>query len=580
MTNDNRTVGGRYELAKLIGSGGMAEVFVAKDLTLGRRVAVKLLRPEFATDAKLSSRFKQEAHSASKLSHPNIVRVYDAGDDVETNAAGRETTRPFIVMEYVEGIELTSLIARGPVKVSEATRLVAELLAAVDYAHDAGVVHRNIKPSNIMLTRSGQVKVLDFGISRAVTDTVTDLARITAILGSAAYFSPEQARGETVDARTDIYSIGVVFFEMLTSMPPFSSETALLVAERHLGDIADAPSTLNSRVSPALDYVVLKAVAPNREDRYATTAAFARELGQAAAGHIPAPAVVLDEVDQLLGPLATADRPAPPKPILPSDFAELFGTGLNTQPRFEISKRRAPQKNRILVGVLATVLAMVAIVGMSVWVVNIAPADFFPSSSRTVPSLKNMNFFQASAALEKVDLVAKEATETSSNVKKDLVTRSEPSSGAVVDSGLTVVVYVSKGLAKVTVPATVGLATADATAAIIAAQLRQGSLTPQNSPNVAENIAIGTTPAAGTEADEGTLVTLLVSNGKIELPSVAGLALKAATDLLRGPSLLLSPTVTADPGCPKTADLIVNRQSVPAGQVTQGIAIVLTYCTG
>jgi len=580
MTNENRAVGGRYELGKLIGSGGMGEVFVAKDLTLGRRVAVKLLRPEFATNAKLCTRFKQEAHSASKMSHPNIVRVFDAGDDVETNEAGVETKRPFIVMEYVEGLELSNLISRGPVKVSEATRIVAELLAAIDYAHDSGVVHRDIKPSNIMLTRSGQVKVLDFGIARAVTDAFTDLTQTTAILGTAAYFSPEQARGESVDARTDIYAIGVVFFEMLTGTPPFSGETAVIVAHRHIHEIPDAPSTLNSRVSPALDHVVLKALAKNREDRYATTAAFARELGQAAAGHVPTPDVVLDEVDQLLGPLAHADRPAPPKPVLPQDFAELFGTGLNTQPRFEITKRRMPQKNRIVVGVLATVLAMVAIVGMSVWVVNIAPADFFPSSSRTVPNLKNMNFFQASAALEKVNLVAKEATETSSNVKKDLVTRSEPNSGAVVDSGLTVTVYVSEGLAKVTVPATVGMATADATAAIIGAKLRQGSLTPQNSPNVAENIAIGTTPAAGTETEEGTLITLLVSNGKIELPSVAGLTLKAATDMLRGPSLLLAPTVAADPGCPKTADLIVNRQSVPAGQVTQGIAIVLTYCTG
>ena len=578
--NENRAIGGRYELGKLIGSGGMGEVFVAKDLTLGRRVAVKLLRPEFATNAKLCTRFKQEAHSASKMSHPNIVRVFDAGDDVETNTAGVEIKRPFIVMEYVEGMELSSLISRGPVKVSEATRIVAEILAAIDYAHDSGVVHRDIKPSNIMLTRSGQVKVLDFGIARAITDAFTDLTQTTAILGTAAYFSPEQARGESVDARTDIYAIGVVFFEMLTGMPPFSGETAVIVAHRHIHEIPDAPSTLNSRVSPALDHVVLKAMAKNRDDRYATTAAFARELGLAAAGHIPTPAVVLDEVDQLLGPLANADRPAPPKPVLPQDFAELFGTGLNTQPRFEISKRRVPQKNRIVVGVLATVLAMIAIVGMSVWVVNIAPADFFPSSSRTVPNLKNMNFFQASAALEKVNLVAKEATETSSSVKKDLVTRSEPNSGAVVDSGLTVTVYVSEGLAKVTVPATVGMATADATAAIIGAKLRQGSLTPQNSPNIAENVVIGTTPAAGSEAEEGTLITLLVSNGKIELPSVAGLTLKAATDMLRGPSLLLSPTVTADPGCPKTADLIVNRQSVPAGQVAQGIAIVLTYCTG
>jgi serine/threonine-protein kinase len=231
-------------------------------------------------------------------------------------------------------------------------------------------------------------------------------------------------------------------------------------------------------------------------------------------------------------------------------------------------------------GILATLVAMVAIVGMSVWVVNIAPGDFFPSSSRTVPDVKGMSLFQATAALKELDLVAVEGSETSSTVKLDRVTRTEPAKGAVVDSGLSVVVFVSAGLAKVTVPMTAGMTTADATAAIIAAKLKQGSLTPQNSPNVKENVAIGTTPAGGTEAEEGSLVTLLVSNGRIELPSVSGMTLKAATDLLRGPTLLLSPTVTPDPACPKAAELVINKQSVPPGQVTQGIAVTLTYCNG
>lgn len=580
MMNDARTIGNRYELGKLIGSGGMGEVFVAKDLKLGRRVAVKLLRTEFAKDTKLCTRFKQEARSASKMSHPNIVRVFDAGETNEMLDDGSSLKRPFIVMEYVEGLELTAFISRGPLKVSEATRITAELLAAIGYAHEMGVVHRDVKPSNIMLTRSGQTKVLDFGIARAITEAFSDLTQTTTILGTAAYFSPEQARGQRVDARTDIYAIGVVLFEMLTGSAPFSGDTALIVAHRHIHELPEAPSSLNSRVSPALDHVVLKALAKDKNDRYPSAAAFNRELALAAAGHIPTPEVQLDEVDQLLGPVATAYRPAAAKPVLPSSFTELFGSGLNTTPRFEISKKRRPQGSRLVIGLLTGVLAIAAIVGMSVWVVNIAPTDFFPSSSRTVPDLRNMNYFEAAAALDKVNLIATEASETSSRVKKDFVVRSEPGRGAVVDSGITVTVYVSEGLAKVTVPATVGMSTADATAAIIAAKLKQGSLTPQNSPSVPENIVIGTTPAAGTEVDEASLVTLLVSNGLIELPSVTGMKIEAATDLLRGPTLLLSPTVAADPSCPKAAELVVNWQSVPAGQVAQGSPITLTYCSG
>lgn len=580
MTNDNQAVGGRYKLGKLIGGGSIGEVYVAKDLTLGRRVAIKLLRPDFSAKTKLRVRFKQEAGAASKLSHPNIARVFDAGDHSAVSEAGTETTRPFIVMEYVEGITLSSLIARGPIKVSETTRIAGELLAAIDFAHEAGIVHRDIKPSNIMLTRSGQVKVLDFGIARAAAEAYPIATERAAVMGNSTYLPPEHARGETIDARSDIYSIGVVLFEMLTGKPPFADAAPFLEAESQPHESVEAPSTLNSRVSPALDHVVMTALTPNRFGRYATAAFFARDLGLAAAGHVPSFDVALDEVDQLFGPLSNANRPVPPEPVLPQDFVELFGTGLDTQLRFEISKRRLPQKNRILVGILATVLATIAIVGMSVWVVNIAPADFFPSTSRTIPDLKNMTFSQASAALEKVNLLAEEATETSSNIKKDLVTRSDPNSGATVDSGLIVIVYVSEGLAKVTVPATVGMTPADAAAAIVGAQLRQGSLTPQNSPNIAENFAIGTTPAAGSEVSEGSMVTLLVSNGKIDLPRVAGMTLKAATDLLRGPTLLLSPTVAADPGCSTGAELVVNRQSVPAGQVTQGIAITLTYCTG
>ncbi len=578
--NEIRVVGRRYELGDIIGRGGMGDVFVATDTKLGRRVAVKLLRSELATDAKLCTRFKQEARLASKLSHPNIVRVFDAGDDITKNEDGSVTKQPFIVMEYVEGLELSKLIERGPLKVSEATRVAAELLSAIAFAHEAGMVHRDIKPGNIMLTRRGHVKVLDFGIARAVADAFTDLTQTTSILGTAAYFSPEQARGERVDARSDIYAIGVVLFEVLTGKAPFAGDTALVVAHRHLHEQPPAPSTLNSKVSPAIDQVVLKALSKDKKDRYQTSADFARELGLAAAGHIPTPPVVLDEVDQLLGVVALADRPAPPVPVLPSEFSDLFGTNLDTQPRFEITESRRPSRNRLVAGIMATVLAISVIVGISVLVVNIAPTDFFPSSSRTIPDLRKMTYFEATAALAKVDLIAIESAVPSASVKKGDVVRTEPARGSVVDSGLTVNVFISAGFAQITVPRTAGMTPEDATAALIAAKFKPGSLTQQNSPNIPANTVIGTTPASGTETDEASSVGIIVSDGKIELISVRGMPLKTATDLLRGPSLLLSPTLSPDLTCPKTADLVVNNQSLAPGQIPQGSALTLTYCAG
>ncbi len=215
----------RYEIGDVIGRGGMATVHVGNDTRLGRKVAVKLLKPSLANDPSFRVRFRQEAQAAARMAHPTIVRVYDAGEETVVEHSGAEVQVPYIVMEYVEGRALSDIVADGPIAPDEAIRITEGILTALEYSHRAGVVHRDIKPANVMVTNTGQVKVMDFGIARAITDTSATVAQTTSILGTASYFSPEQARGETVDARTDIYSTGVVLFELLTGRPPFVGDS-------------------------------------------------------------------------------------------------------------------------------------------------------------------------------------------------------------------------------------------------------------------------------------------------------------------------------------------------------------------
>ena len=287
MTEGTRLLAGRYEVGALIGHGGMADVHLGTDTRLGRRVAIKLLKPSLATDPKFRILFREEAQKAARMAHPTIVRVFDAGEETIREANGRETQLPFIVMEYVDGRLLKDIITDGPLEPKEAIRIISGVLTALEYSHRALLVHRDIKPGNIMVTQNGQVKVMDFGIARAVSDNSATVADTSAILGTAQYFSPEQARGESVDARTDLYSTGVVLFELLTGRPPFRGDRPAAVAYQHISEQAPAPSSLNPRVSPALDAVVLHSLSKDKFDRFQTAGEFRADLEAAAAGNVP-----------------------------------------------------------------------------------------------------------------------------------------------------------------------------------------------------------------------------------------------------------------------------------------------------
>ena len=272
-------LGGRYEVRSLIGRGGMAEVHLGFDTRLHRIVAIKMLRIDLARDSIFQARFRREAQAAASLNHPNIVAVYDTGEEVITAPDGRGVSVPYIVMEYVEGHTVKELLADGtPVPIDEAVEIVSGVLSALEYSHAAGLVHRDIKPGNIMLTTDGKVKVMDFGIARALADSQATMTQTNAVVGTAQYLSPEQARGEQVDARSDLYSTGVVLFELLTGRPPFRGDSAVAVAYQHVSAIPPTPSSITPDVPEALDRVVMKALAKNRDDRYSSAAAMRADL--------------------------------------------------------------------------------------------------------------------------------------------------------------------------------------------------------------------------------------------------------------------------------------------------------------
>ena len=290
MTEPHR-IGGRYEVKELLGRGGMAEVRKGTDVRLGRTVAIKRLRTDLASDATFQARFRREAQSAASLNHPAIVSVYDTGEEMSTD--GSNVAQPYIVMEYVAGRTLRDIIHEGRKILPErALEITSGVLAALDYSHRAGIIHRDIKPGNVMLTPAGDVKVMDFGIARAVSDASSTMTQTAAVVGTAQYLSPEQARGETVDSRSDVYSTGCLLYELLTGRPPFVGDSPVSVAYQHVRETAQPPSAHDEELTPEVDAIVMKSLAKNVGDRYPSAAAMKADIDRYLAGKpVQAPAV-------------------------------------------------------------------------------------------------------------------------------------------------------------------------------------------------------------------------------------------------------------------------------------------------
>ncbi|MCZ4302598.1 MULTISPECIES: Stk1 family PASTA domain-containing Ser/Thr kinase [Microbacterium] len=562
MSTEPRVIAGRYRVDELIGHGGMAKVYRGYDLTLGREVAIKILDAELARDTTFRTRFRLEAQAASRMSHPSIVRVYDAGDPSATDSSSDEP--PYIVMELVKGTLLKDIISAGPVPVEDAVRYVDGILEALDYSHRAGVVHRDIKPGNVMVTDKGQVKVMDFGIARAVSDSSSTVAETTQIIGTAAYFSPEQAKGEPVDARADLYSTGVVLYELLTGRQPFRGESPVAVAYQHVSETPVPPTEVNEDAPGALDPIVLRALAKDPYQRYPDAAHFRAALDAAVAGDAPTRKQLGALTSELYGPSPRqAQETARSLRQLSSDT-----TMTRTQ--------SGPPVAWIWAGValLAVLLASVLF-----WVVTISmrPPEV-PSTSRIIPNLENVSAERAQDELAKLDLTSKIVIESSPEISEGNVIRTDPEAGVSVEEGTTVTLHVSSGVETVTVPKIEGMGLDDATKALTAAGLELGTVVQRNDKALAEGTVISASEKAETEVSPGTVVNLVVASGKVTLTDVVGWTVDAATTNLT--DLGLNPVAVEDAECPATDPTTVNSMSAAPGDVPVGSTVELRYCSG
>ena len=536
----SRVLAGRYEVGELIGRGGMAEVHIGRDNRLSRRVAIKLLRSDLAQDSTFQARFRREAQSAAALNHPAIVSVYDTGEDTGIGPDGSPTHVPFIVMEYVEGHTVRELLRDdAALPIDEAVEITAGVLSALEYSHHAGIVHRDIKPANVMITTAGDVKVMDFGIARAIADSAATMTQTQAVVGTAQYLSPEQARGEVVDARSDVYSTGTLLFELLTGRPPFTGDSPVAVAYQHVREEPPTPSALAPDVPNELDRITLKALAKDRNVRYQSAEEFRADLEAAQRGGIvAAPAI---GVIAAANAVTNASRNAETRII---DGPPTATT--SSQPPVPPEPERKSAKGWIWA---LSIIAVLLIAGIGYALAtregNEEPTPE-PSPSVTteapvvVPDVSGLTEEQARKELEEAGLVPSFENEASDTVEKDLVTRTNPAVSTSMTRGLPITVYLSTGPDALTVPNVVGMTSQQAQERLASEGFAGNTIveSPENDPAFPAGQVIRVEPGVGSLVPVDQSFTLVISTGNVDIPALnPGMTQEEAVAALKAQNL-------------------------------------------
>ncbi len=545
-------IGGRYALGELLGRGGMAEVRKGTDTRLGRVVAVKRLRTDLASDITFQARFRREAQSSASLNHPAIVAVYDTGEEQATDGSG--VAQPYIVMEYVAGRTLRDILREGRKILPErALEITSGVLSALDYSHRAGIIHRDIKPGNVMLTPSGDVKVMDFGIARAMSDASSTMTQTAAVVGTAQYLSPEQARGEPVDSRSDVYSAGCLLYELLTGRPPFVGDSPVAVAYQHVREPASPPSDHDTELPPEVDAIVMKSLAKRVEDRYQSAGAMRADMERYLAGHpvhvIPPPP--LDPPTTVTQPTAIVAPVPPPEEDLEDDRG--------TRPGL----------------LIFLALLLLIVIGLAAYLLPKMFAS--PNDQVQVPRLVGMSEQQARTAIGDAGLTVGDiGTAYDANVKANHVISQNPAADAYVNKETAVDLTISRGAHPTKVPYLIGQTRDQAQTALDDAHL-QGVFHQVKSDQPAGTV-VRTNPAAGKQMPRDSQVDVYLSKGPQKIPDVVGMQQADAEKALRDAGFVPVPVTSSTSDAPQGQ---VIQQVPAAGQPEQqGTQVTIVVSSG